>query len=258
MPTVDASSNFAPDCQAPEVYSQRPRAITGSGLWEIRIERDISSGQDLVLALDYPYPSDFRVALPNNSSVIRRTKTGDHRDPTWPARLSVIPLPDRLDAGQIIEVCARTSFDKPVNVEIIGADTLRAQSRRETMTQAALMGTLAAMVLAGIGMTFALGNLTFVLIATGLAGALLYFMATQGTVYELPPLARAADIWALHKIGGNLGCWRWAGSCATGLAAGSAATRVASAGCLAIGHGVVAGAAVGAPIRPDRWHGNRR
>ena len=205
MPATDASSNFAPDCQAPKVHSQRPRAITGSGLWEIRIERDISSGQDLVLALDYPYPSDFRVALPNNSSVIRRTKTGDHRDPTWPARLSVIPLPDRLDAGQIIEVCARTSFDKPVNVEIIGADTLRAQSRRETMTEAALMGTLAAMVLAGIGMTFALGNLTFVLIATGLAGALLYFMATQGTVYELPLLARAADIWALHKIGGNLG-----------------------------------------------------
>ena len=205
MPATDASSNFAPDCPAPEMYAESPQSLSGSGLWEIRIERDISSGQDLVLALDYPFPSDFRVALPDSASIIRRTKTGDDRDPTWPARLSVIPLPDRLATGQVIEVCARTSFDKPVNVEIIGADTLRAQSRGETMTEAALMGTLAAMVLAGIGMTFALGNLTFVLIATGLAGALLYFMATQGTVYELPLLARAADIWALHKIGGNLG-----------------------------------------------------
>ena len=204
MPGTDTTSNFAPDCPTPEAHPNRPRSITGSGLWEIRIERDISSGQDLVLALDYPYPSDFRVALPDNASIIRRTKTGDNRDPTWPARLSVIPLPVRLEAGQIIEVCARTSFDKPVNVEIIGADALRAQSRRETMSQTALMGTLAAMVLAGIGMTFALGNLTFVLIATGLSGALLYFMATQGTVYEVPLLARAADIWALHKIGGNL------------------------------------------------------
>ena len=205
MPAMDASSNFAPDCPAPEIYAESPQSLSGSGLWQIRIERDISSGQDLVLALDYPYPSDFRVTLPDNASVIRRTKTGDHRDPTWPARLAVIPLPDRLEARQVIEVCARTSFDKPVDVEIIGADALRARSREKTMTQSALMGTLAAMVLAGIAMTLALGNLTFVLIATGLAGALLYFMTTQGTVYELPLLARAADIWALHKIGGNLG-----------------------------------------------------
>ena len=116
----------------------------------------------------------------------------------------MIPLPDRLAAGQLIAVCARTSFNKPVEVDITSADALRAESYRETMTRAALMGTLAAMVLAGVGMTLALGNLTFVLIATGLTGALLYFMATQGTVYELPLLARAADIWALHKIGGNL------------------------------------------------------
>lgn len=205
MPAMDASLNFAPDCPAPEIYAESPQTLSGSGLWQIRIERDISSGQDLVLALDYPYPSDFRVALPDNPSIIRRTKTGDHRDRTWPARLSVVPLSDRLEAGQVIEVCAHTSFNKPVDVEIIGTDTLRAQSRRESMTQAALMGTLAAMVLAGIAMTLALGNQTFVLIAAGLAGALLYFMATQGTVYELPLLARAADIWALHKIGGNLG-----------------------------------------------------
>ena len=116
----------------------------------------------------------------------------------------MIPLPDRLAAGQVIAVCARTSFNEAVDVDITSADALRAESRRETMTRAALMGTLAAMVLAGVGMTLALGNLTFVLIATGLTGALLYFMATQGTVYELPLLARAADIWALHKIGGNL------------------------------------------------------
>jgi len=194
-----------PDCPPPEIHGESEQSLSGSGLWKIRIERDIGAGRDLVLALDYPYPSNFRVALPDGSSVVRRRKTGDHRDPTWPARLAVIALPERLAAGQMIEVCARTSFDKPVGVEIIEADTLRAQSRRETMTESALMGTLAAMVLAGIGMTFALGNLTFALIATGLAGALLYFMATQGAVYELPLLARAADIWALHKIGGNLG-----------------------------------------------------
>jgi len=204
-PAGDEASRLAADCPAPEVRREQGRSLAGSGLWEIRIERDIGFDQAAVLALDYPYPSDFRVSLPRGRSVIRRRKTGAHRDPTWPARLSVIPLPDRLEAGAVIEVCARTSFDKPVAVEIIGADALRAQTRRQTMTQSALIGTLSAMVLAGIGMTLALGNLTFVLIATGLAGALLYMMATQGIVYELPLLARAADCWALHKIGGNLG-----------------------------------------------------
>lgn len=204
VPTGSNSDRFAQDCPAPETETASAQSLSGSGLWKIRIERDIRFGKNLVLALDYPYPSDFRVALPDRASVIRRGKTGEHRDPAWPARLSVIPLPDRMDAGQAIEVCAHTSFDKPVDVEIIETDTLRARTRRETMTGSALVGTLAAMVLAGIGMTFALGNFTFVLIATGLSGALLYFMATQGAVYEIPPLARAADIWALHKIGGNL------------------------------------------------------
>ena len=62
MPATDASSNFAPDCPAPEIYAESPQSLSGSGLWKIRIERDLSSGQNLVLALDYPYPSDFRVA----------------------------------------------------------------------------------------------------------------------------------------------------------------------------------------------------
>ena len=74
MPGTNASSNFAPDCQPPQLQPQRPQSLSGSGLWEIRIERDLSSRQDLVLALDYPYPSDFRVAVPDNSSVIRRSR----------------------------------------------------------------------------------------------------------------------------------------------------------------------------------------
>jgi len=201
---VDGQGLLA-DCPADPDRRNGRHWFSGSGLWRIVFTRELESADGpLVLALDYPFNAHYRVVPPAATDVQTRATFGPGRDPRWPARLSVVRLGSRLSTDQAIEVCAELEFGRAVEIDIASEPALHADARRGEMTHAAVLGMLFAMAVAGIGMTLAIGNATFLLIATGLFGALLYLVATRGTVHDLPLLADVAKTLAVHKLGGNV------------------------------------------------------
>jgi len=201
-----ASPNHAAlaDCPADPDRNHGPDWFVGSGAWRIVITRDLTGDAPLALALTYPFNARFQILPPGAETVQLRATFGPQRDPRWPARLSVVTLPLPVAAGQVVELCAEHDFGRAVDVRIMVEPELRAATYREDMTHAAVLGTLVAMAVAGIGMTLAIGNTTFLMISSGLLGALLYLVASRGTIHELPLLAQLAPDWAMHKLGGNL------------------------------------------------------
>jgi len=179
-------------------------SFSGSGPWRITIDSKPATDERLLLVLSYPFKAEIRVADPLTGTTLRFTKTGPDRDPGWPARWAVIPLGLSVPAGTSIELCLKENFGKPVELELVTESALRARMHDQTFWHGVVLGSLLALALAGIGMTAALRNTTFLLLSFGLIGALLYLTATRGSIYEIPLLAQAAEIWTVHRLGGNL------------------------------------------------------
>lgn len=235
-PARAAEAAALADCPADPSRRHGQDWFSGSGLWRVVITRDLASADGpLVLALDYPFKARFRIVRPNAAAPAVRATHGPGRDPRWPARLSVVTLGNRVAAGQTIELCADPSLGRAVEVRILAESTLRALTRREDLAHAAVLGMLFAMAVAGIGMTLAIGNATFLLLSTGLFGALLYLTATRGTVHELPVLAGVPEHWALHKLGGTLAVLAFGAGLSRLVALGRRHPRIAM-----ILHGVLA------------------
>lgn len=187
---------------APEPRA-RQQSIWGNGWWSIRITRDLLPGDRPVLVFEIPFQSHFQVWLPGATAPIERSKTGPSRDFSYPARLAVFPIEQGLRAGDRIDLCVQYQTFSEIRIQLIDESRLQRQILGEERRIALSSGTIAAMVLAGIGMAIAVRNVVFLLLASGLFFALLYLLASSAWVFEIPGLARVAEVWSLQRIGGK-------------------------------------------------------
>jgi diguanylate cyclase (GGDEF)-like protein len=160
---------------------------------------------------------ELAVRLPGAEGWAARSPAQPALNPGWPADLAVLPLEEVPGANDEIALCVETQFVGAVRVGIAPRSALQSSTLGDIRVSALTEGTLAAMTLAALGMSLVLQRLTFLLLAGGLAMALLYLVVSNGSLLEFPvgvwlmrelPMQRIAGIGASILLG--LGLARFA------------------------------------------------
>ena len=177
----------------------------GEGWWQIIARRDWSGADSPVLVLETPWDSSFEVWTPGAATAQIREKHGQHADPSYPPRYAVVALDNGIAAGQSILVRVERAGPTRIGVRLMSAAELRAEALDRTRFESLTQGTLLALILAGIGLALSVRERSYLLLALGLAGALLYQAASTGAVFNVPGLSAAAMVLPLQRIGGLTG-----------------------------------------------------
>jgi diguanylate cyclase (GGDEF)-like protein len=191
-----------PDAAGSPAFPARHPDRDSSRWWRIRVAEDLPANADPVLVIRVAFFGEVHARLPGAAGYRCRSPLPPGRDPTWPGRLAVFDAPAGLSAGDEVVVCIRQVTRAPPEVFVAPRGQARARALTQARTQAITEGTVLAMALAALGMSLALGSRTFLAITAGLAMALVYLTATNGSILEWPASARLARDWPMQRIGG--------------------------------------------------------
>lgn len=172
-------------------------------LWELTVRNSILTKEgSSVFYLNSPFYFEAAVKLPHSSDWLVYVPMEKISEIGWPAALAVFPLTNNLSDGEKIELCLSGKISTLIKAKVSDRINLRKQAFNDIRLSSLTEGTLFALTLAALGLALLIQRIIFLIYASGIAMALLFVVASNGSLLDLPGGVWLAREFPVQRIAG--------------------------------------------------------
>lgn len=179
-----------------------------TGLWRLNLIRPLpASDESLILYLSSPFYFEAAVKTTTSLNWMLHIPQNENATSGWPAAVAAFPIGKSADSGNYFEICLSGKLPARVKAKITTKDDLRSSVFKDIRLSSLTEGTLFAITLAALGLSLLIQRMIFLVYAGGLAMALLFVVASNGSLLEWSGgvwLAREFPIQRIAGIGATI------------------------------------------------------